>query len=260
MELNSLPKLVRFCYGDYIEFPMLRKLRMYWCLKFTTFVSKFMIGDEPQVDPNILRNNSNVDDDLCLFNDKVAFPMLQKLQLNFIGDDKWMNIWHDKLTSNSFGELKYLELEFCSVWSIFPFSIVDRLKKLETMDISYCSKLESIIEPCRLDQSNESSTKFVFPQVSYLRLDSLRKLKSFYPRMHITQWPSLKELRVTKCNNVKIFTLNNLINSQLEIPADEQPLFWFSEDAFPCLEELYTDQDDAEEIFELAKYQESTIN
>ncbi|OMO62380.1 hypothetical protein CCACVL1_22868 [Corchorus capsularis] len=127
------------------------------------------------------------------------------------------------------------------------------------MDISCCSKLESIIEPCGLDQSHKSSTKFVFPQVRYLRFDSLRKLKSFYPRMHITEWPSLKEFRVTKCNNVKIFALKNL-NSQLEIPVDEQPLFWFSEDAFPCLEESYTDQDDAEEIFELAKYQESTIN
>ncbi|OMO62424.1 Resistance protein RGC2 [Corchorus capsularis] len=69
MSLRHLPKLVRFCYGDSIEFPMLGILWMDDCPEFTTFVTNFMIGDEFQVDPNIGRNNSKVDDQ-CLFNDK----------------------------------------------------------------------------------------------------------------------------------------------------------------------------------------------
>ncbi|OMO99012.1 Disease resistance protein [Corchorus olitorius] len=224
MQLRCLPKLVRFCYGDYIEFPNLRKLLMWSCPEFTTFISNVAIGDEPQVDPNVGRKNSEVDV-LCLFNDKVAFPNLQKLQLK--ANSKWKNIWHDKLTPYSFCELNFLELDLChGLSSVFPFSMVDRLGKLENMEISRCFDLESIIEPCGLN-SSESSTKFVFPKISYLRVDFLIELKSFYPRMHTAEWPSLKKLRVINCSNiVRVFAPENL-NSQLDIPA-KQHLFPFS--------------------------------
>ncbi|OMO99063.1 putative phosphoprotein phosphatase [Corchorus olitorius] len=241
MELNSLPKLLRFCYGDSIVFPMLHDLRIENCPEFTTFVSNFVIGYEGQVDPNV--------DVLCLFNDKVAFPTLQKLEI--LRQFKWKKMWHDKLTPNSFAKLKHLKLEKCDgLSSIFPSSMVDRLQKLNLMEISRCDDLESIIEPFH---STESSPKFVFSRVRWLKLESLSKLKSFYPIMHTTQWPSLKKLIVNGCTNVKIFAQE--INSQaLHIPS-EQPLFWFSKETFPCLKKLKTDQDGAKEILELTNYQ-----
>ncbi|OMP06689.1 hypothetical protein COLO4_07974 [Corchorus olitorius] len=227
MVLRYLPKLVRFCFGDYIEFSLLSILEINNCPELTTFVgSNFVIGDESQVDPNIGRNNSNV---LCLFNDKVAFPGLQNLHLR--GNGGWKKIWHNNLPSSSFGELNSFVLDFCDgLSSIFPFNIVYRLSNLEKMEISWCDNLESIIEPFGLNSNDsESSAKFVFPQVSCLKLKSLSKLKSFYPRMHTSKWPALKELEVTGCSNiVQIFALKNR-NSQLDDIPDN---------TFPCLTEL----------------------
>ncbi|OMO99060.1 disease resistance protein, partial [Corchorus olitorius] len=105
--------------------------------------------------------------------------------------------------------------------------MVDMLQKLNVMLISHCDDLESIIEPSGLPSTESSTIKFVLSRVRWLELESLSKLKSFYPKMHTTEWPALQKLIVTGCTNVKIFALENL-NSQLDIPANEQPLFWFS--------------------------------
>ncbi|OMO99038.1 Zinc finger, Dof-type [Corchorus olitorius] len=137
-----------------------------------------------------------------LFNEKVAVPSLVVLALFEGNCSRWKKIWYPKLTPNSFAKLKFLILDQC-----------DGLSK-------------SIIEPSKLP-STESSLKFVLPKVSCLKLESLSKLKNFYPSMHTTEWPSLKELVVTGCNNVKLFAPKNL-DSQPDILPDEQPLFWFS--------------------------------
>ncbi|OMO98978.1 disease resistance protein [Corchorus olitorius] len=149
--LGQLPKLVRFCCGDYIEFPMLSTLQIEECPQFTAFVSNEV--------------NGVVHDVPCLFNDKV----------------------------------------------------------------------------------------------SYVQLERLRQLKSFYPSMHTTEWPALKELEVKAYSNVKVFAPKNLNSQPDTLTGTEQPLFWFSKDAFPCLEVFDTDQADAMEIFKLNKNQESTI-
>ncbi|OMO62441.1 disease resistance protein [Corchorus capsularis] len=214
------------------------------CPNFITFVnSNFVIrDDEPQVDT------------LCLFNDKVSFPRLMALEVKGCG--KWKKIWPDKLTPDSFGYFKFFKLDQCRGFSsIFPSSMVDRLQELESLEISHCDDLESIIEPPRLS-SIESSSKFVFSKVRWMKLKSLSQLKSFYPSMHTTEWPSLEKLRVTGCSNAKIFALESP-NSQLDhVPVGaKQPLFGFSKEAFPCLEKLKTDQDEAKEILELANYQ-----
>ncbi|TYH51594.1 hypothetical protein ES332_D10G286600v1 [Gossypium tomentosum] len=120
------------------------------------------------------------------------------------------------------------------------------LKKLQ---IQNCDSLEEIIELQGLipDESQSTTaaqsivaetvtTKFVFPKLIYPRLCKVPRLKSFYSRMHTTQWPSLKQMDIIECPKVQIFTRQCPV-SQVGI-SNQQPLFCVNEDTFPVLEEL----------------------
>ncbi|KAL1080085.1 hypothetical protein V6Z11_D10G266800 [Gossypium hirsutum] len=120
---------------------------------------------------------------------------------------------------------------------------------LEKLRIQNCDSLEQIIELQGViaDESHSTSaaqsimaetetTKFVFPKLINLGLDKVPRLKSFYSRMHTTQWPSLKQMDIIECPKVQIFT-PKCPESQVGI-SNQQPLFCVNEDTFPVLEEL----------------------
>ncbi|XP_052477560.1 uncharacterized protein LOC128033669 [Gossypium raimondii] len=115
--------------------------------------------------------------------------------------------------------------------------------RLEKLLIQGCDSLEEIIELQALNANEAQSTsatrstmaetvttKFVFPHLTHLGLDKVPSLKSFYSRMHTTQWPSLKFMKVIECPKAQIF-------GEVEIP-NQQPLFCVNEDTFPVLQEL----------------------
>ncbi|MBA0833031.1 hypothetical protein Goarm_017374 [Gossypium armourianum] len=194
-----------------------------------------------------------------LFNQKViffffvvAFPSL--VDLIIVGTGKCRKIWHDKLTMDSFHELTLLFVEHCDKLSnVFPFDMVERLEKLETLHILECESVEEIIglagdHGLNSNESIElkSTTKFVFPKIRDLVLYKLPKLKGFYPKVHTTDWPLLKLLEVSECSKVETFAGEyiNLRETQGEsqpIISVPQPLFWVTKETFPSLEELVLD-------------------
>ncbi|MBA0654327.1 hypothetical protein Goklo_021350 [Gossypium klotzschianum] len=187
-----------------------------------------------------------------LFNQKVAFPSL--VDLIIVGTGKCRKIWHDKLTVDSFHELTLLFVEHCDKLSnVFPFDMVERLEKLETLHILECESVEEIIglagdHGLNSNESIElkSTTKFVFPKIRDLVLYKLPKLKGFYPKVHTTDWPLLKLLEVSECSKVETFAGEyiNLRETQGEsqpIISVPQPLFWVTKETFPSLEELVLD-------------------
>ncbi|PPS11946.1 hypothetical protein GOBAR_AA08707 [Gossypium barbadense] len=115
--------------------------------------------------------------------------------------------------------------------------------RLEELLIQDCESLEEIIELQGLIANESQSTsatlsivpetvttKFVFPHVTHLGLGKLPRLKSFFSRMHTTQWPSLKQMEVIECPKARIF-------GEVQI-SNQQPLFCVNEDTFPVLEGL----------------------
>ncbi|KHG14266.1 hypothetical protein F383_16813 [Gossypium arboreum] len=111
---------------------------------------------------------------------------------------------------------------------------------LEKLRIQNCDSLEQIIKLQGLiaDESQSTSaaqsimaetetTKFVFPKLTNLKLDKVPRLKSFYSRMHTTQWPSLKRMDIIECPKVHIFT-PQCRESQVGI-SNQQPLFCVNE-------------------------------
>ncbi|KAK8329133.1 hypothetical protein V6Z12_A11G298500 [Gossypium hirsutum] len=151
-----------------------------------------------------------------LFNQKVAFPSLNDLRI--VGMGKFRKIWHDKLTMGSYHELTFLMVEQCDRLSnILPFDMVERLEKLETLQILECESVKEIIGLADGHELNsnesielKSTTKLVFPKIRQLILRKLPKLIGFYSKVHTTDWPLLKQLEVCECSKKKIFTKGQL--------------------------------------------------
>ncbi|GKV45628.1 hypothetical protein SLEP1_g52690 [Rubroshorea leprosula] len=87
------------------------------------------------------------------------------------------------------------------------------------------------------------TTKLVFSQVKELILRLLPKFKSFFPQMHITEWPSLKSLVVIECHGAQIvaseFSSTEMTHGDSQLERESQHLmFWISKATFPSLERL----------------------
>uniref|UniRef100_A0A6N2LFS4 Disease resistance protein At4g27190-like leucine-rich repeats domain-containing protein n=1 Tax=Salix viminalis TaxID=40686 RepID=A0A6N2LFS4_SALVM len=140
----------------------------------------------------------------------------------------------------SFQNLHLVNARNCpSLKSLFPASVALGLPQLEELNLYRCGVEEIVAEEERLGEA----PKFVFPKTSSFILWGLRKLKSFYPGRHTTEWPVLKKIDVFRCNEVPVFDLEQ---DQLGIQI-QQPLFSF-EKVIPNLEELYLNVKDAVKV------------
>ncbi|XP_007030033.2 PREDICTED: probable disease resistance protein At4g27220 [Theobroma cacao] len=256
LSLNNLPKLTRFCSESLIEFSSLSELFLGSCPCLKMFVSGFL-GAGTTIKKEVRKNKSKENictDILILFDEKVALPMLRNLTIYRMASLE--KIWHDQLYLDSFCKLNDFYLGFCEkLLNVFPFSMLERLRRLKTLNIFKCDSLEEIFESqglcahescaAKATQSTEleAITKLAFPQARSLQLTKLPKLKSFYPRLHSTEWPLLERMEVVECDKVEIFALEYPSlkeiqgKTQFEFPL-QQPLFWVNKVTFPSLEEL----------------------
>ncbi|XP_021281522.1 probable disease resistance protein At4g27220 isoform X2 [Herrania umbratica] len=254
--LRDLPKLTRFCSESLIEFSSLSELFLENCPCLKVLVSGFP-GAGTAIKKEERKNNSKENIYTVvptLFDEKVALPMLKRLSI--YGMASLEKIWHDQLYLDSLCKLNYFSLGSCEkLLNVFPFSMLERLQGLETLVIFKCDSLEEIFESqglcarescaAKATQSTEieAITKLAFPQVRSLGLTKLPKLKSFYPRLHSTEWPLLERMGVVECDKVEIFASEYPSpkeiqgKTQFEFPI-QQPLFWVNKVTFPSLEEL----------------------
>ena len=149
---------------------------------------------------------------------------------------KWRKMWLDKLSLDSFCQLNYVLICDCErLLSVFPFDMMEKLGELTALRILNCESLEEIVGPAGL-HCNEShainatqSIIISFPKVAFLGLSTLPKLKGFYSKKHTTEWPSLTELQVIRCNEVEIFAAEYRNLGENHDISVQQPLFWFNE-------------------------------
>ncbi|KAL3008978.1 hypothetical protein AAZX31_07G061100 [Glycine max] len=97
----------------------------------------------------------------------------------------------------SFSNLTYLEVERCnSMLYLFTSSTARSLGQLKRMEIKMCDSIEEIVVSKEGDESHED--EIIFPQLNCLKLEELRKLRSFY-KGSLLSFPSLEELSVISC-------------------------------------------------------------
>ena len=121
--------------------------------------------------------------------------------------EKLKHVWSmDPQGIITFGKLRTIKIEYCSILkSIFPTSVAKALMQLEELKIKNCATVEEIVAK---EEGIETTTLFIFPQLTILELQDLPELKSFYPGNYTSEWPSLKGLSIQICNKLKIFGSN----------------------------------------------------
>ena len=135
-------------------------------------------------------------------------PAAELISLELSNLKKLKHVWStDTQGIITFAKLRTLKIDDCSsLKSVFPISVVKALMQLETLQIDDCAMVEEIVAK---EEGIETTTLFVFPQLTTLTLQNLPELKSFYPAKHISEWPSLRSLTIERCNKLmKIFGSN----------------------------------------------------
>eukprot|EP00257_Ricinus_communis_P022602 XP_015582379.1 uncharacterized protein LOC8285801 [Ricinus communis] len=154
------------------------------------------------------------------------------------------NVWN----GDPDGILTFHNLRFVKVWqcpslkSLFPFSIAEGLKQLESLHLSRCGVQEVVARK----EGGKGIPKFVFPRLKILVLYILEELKCFYASEHTIACRLLKKLTIFKCEKLGIFTSGAEAKEQQENPQNMQvvkPLFPFRK-IIHNLEELALDYKD----------------
>ncbi|XP_038696978.1 probable disease resistance protein At4g27220 [Tripterygium wilfordii] len=178
---------------------------------------------------------------------------LQNLQILDIENCKSMDVIFDLEGPNGlemhitktpiFGKLKFIEIADCpSVRYIFPLSIISGLRELEKLHIEDCRAVEEIVAMEGVD----ADVRFEVLKVTFLKLEDLPQLKSFYPGIHTSEWPLLKKLKVVGCDKLKILASEC---SNVQEGAHDGYLYSHEKDKFLNMEELVVGRSTLNEIF-----------
>ncbi|CAN6572696.1 unnamed protein product [Malus baccata var. baccata] len=99
--------------------------------------------------------------------------------------------------------LNSVEIDSCdSLKNVFPASVAKDLKKLSKLKVKNCGLMEEIV--AKEEGPQTTYEEFAFPEVTLIEFHNLPQLGSFYPGLHVSNWPSLDYLKFTKCGGVEI--------------------------------------------------------
>ncbi|KAH9687079.1 AAA domain-containing protein [Citrus sinensis] len=232
LDLINLPNLETICYSQLREdqsFSNLRKINVDCCPKLKYLFSfsmaknllrlqkvqvencddlKMIIGPDMEK-PTTTQGFTeiNAEDDPV---HQVRLPSLEVLHISEA--DKLRKIWHHQLASKSFSKLKKLEISECdNLLNIFP-PLVGIPNSLVNLNVSLCEKIEEIIGHVG-EEAKEN--RIAFSELKLLELDYLPRLTSFCSENYTLEFPSLEQVSMTHCLNMKTFSQGILSTPKL---------------------------------------------
>ncbi|KAG4123423.1 hypothetical protein ERO13_D11G325601v2 [Gossypium hirsutum] len=190
LKLKGLQKLIGFCHEDYnVECPTLKILKIESCPKLKGFIHNSKSKEIPI--------------DAVFFNNKVAFPNLEKITISHLRNAK--RIWHSKLHKNSFSMLKELTVKECDVLlNIFPPFLLGVFQRLEKLIVIDCASLEEVFQ-FQVQGLDTEETDVVASQLRELDLVRLPGLKHVWTKYHKgnISFESLQQVCIEDCWNLK---------------------------------------------------------
>ncbi|KAL5807586.1 hypothetical protein ACOSQ4_030319 [Xanthoceras sorbifolium] len=242
LKLIDLPELMSFYYfaENAIELPSLATLWIENCPNMQTFISNFTSTDM-----------STSKDIRPLFDEKVRLPNLKSLTIYKM--DSVRKILHHQHDPDSFWKLYGVSVLDChSLLNVFPSNMLGKLQQLDILEVSNCKSMEMIFEEPKIssgmveknvaEEDVEAVPRLVFPQLTFLKLVDLPRLRIFHPGLYISEWPMLKTLNMWGCEKVETLTsefrLQETHGETQHENSIQRPLFLVDKDAFPNLEEL----------------------
>ncbi|XP_044481628.1 probable disease resistance protein At4g27220 [Mangifera indica] len=242
--LQNLPKLTVFYQGTHaLELSMLKTLQIDNCRNFTSICQDFQDNNkegEVQVSESksiCLEHKINSDLEeitledywegdvreinwlsesktLCISNANISVGLLQRfynLEVLFVdSNDRSMSLLS---FSAYFQNLKVLEIRHCSglIKRLITPSMIKSLVQLREMSIDNCGLLTEIVE----NEGNETTTEIVFNNLNKLSLQYLNCLTCFSSGNYSFNFPSLEELIIKDCPNMKTFSSRSLSTPKL---------------------------------------------
>ncbi|XP_040938149.1 uncharacterized protein [Gossypium hirsutum] len=207
IKLKGLKKLIGFCHEDYtVKFPSLKTLEIESCPKLKGFIHNSKSKEIPT--------------DAVFFNNKVAFPNLEKITISHLRNVK--RIWHGQLHANSFSMLKELTVKECDVLlNIFPPLVLGVFQKLEKLLVTDCASLEEVFQL----QAQGLNIEETLRQVSIEECSSLTTLFPFSIAKDLQQ---LESLTIHKSGLEEIVSKN--------VEGSDQQEIWFKFNQLSLLE------------------------
>ncbi|XP_023750641.1 disease resistance protein RPS2 [Lactuca sativa] len=134
-------------------------------------------------------------------------------------ETQWIN---KSLTMLELKNLKKLEIYSCDLLEhIFTFSTLESLEQLEELMIKNCKAMKVIVVKEEDDGEQKTKASFskavVFPLLKLIELVDLPELVGFFlGTNHEFQWPSLDDLVIKDCPEMKVFTAGGSTAPQLK--------------------------------------------
>ncbi|OWM71921.1 hypothetical protein CDL15_Pgr017804 [Punica granatum] len=210
LELSDLSQLKSFYPGKYISrWPSLRELMISKSNKVEIFAF------DSKKSQAIIRNGNQAEQPLFLV-DKGTFSNVETLHMQH-NDNMKQIIWsgrnRPKLTCFSsgvhfhFANLTTLKVEnCCSLKNILTPNMVSELPWLATLEIRDCAMLEAVI----VREKKARKRNIRLAKLRYITLESLPMLVSFCPHGCLIQCPSLTEMAIKNCPEMRRFTSPHL--------------------------------------------------
>ncbi|XP_058205815.1 uncharacterized protein LOC131319541 isoform X4 [Rhododendron vialii] len=201
-------------------FPLLRKLLLLSLPNLVSFFPNVNVNGNTTALAKSTNFYHNPLQPQPLFNEKVAIPSLEYLELS--GLETVSDLWCSEPPTSSFSQLKTLNVRgFTNLRSMFHPSIVRGLANLSELVITDCSKMEGVVywEEEIEDGQGRKVEKTLFPLLRKLQLSNLPNLVSFFLNVNVNTTTLAKS------------------NDHLYNPMQPQPLFNVKV-AFPCLKYL----------------------
>ena len=150
--------------------------------------------------------------------DQVALPKLEKLAVRSINIER---IWQNQVAAMTCGieNLMHLTLYNCmNLRCLFSSSTVSDniFVRLQYIEIEKCHVLEELIVMDNQEEERKNNI-VMFPQLQYLKMYDLEKLTSFCTGdLDILEFPSLKELRISRCPEFMV-RCTNILTKKVKI-------------------------------------------
>ncbi|GKV40195.1 hypothetical protein SLEP1_g47863 [Rubroshorea leprosula] len=193
LQIENLQNLIGFYSGNYrIKFPSLKQLAIENCPELKGFVV-----------------DSTSTTDTALFDEKVAFPNLERMTISLLKNLKIL--WRKfPKKENSFERLNFLSIEdLQNLIALCSEDYCTEFSYLKQLTIEKCPKLNGFVKSESMSEALFDE-KIAFPKLERLSISHFNNSMMIWKKLGENSFCNLKSLRVTYCQNLSfIFPSNN---------------------------------------------------
>ncbi|XP_031393886.1 uncharacterized protein LOC116205415 [Punica granatum] len=220
LQLWGLKSLISFSSGSCaFDFPSLEDLYIDQCNNLKTFIMR----PATTSDHELMKLNRRFEDDFSaaatvgtlsqpLFDEKVEFPRLEKIDLEGLGN--LLKLWDDELPLGSFCKLQSLSIMDCkNLPAIFQSNVIGSFLKLETLQVEDCDSLEEIF---RLQGKDSAEISVPLRELKMVGLPRMKRVWNRDPQGSLT-FAKLERVEAERCGKLEYLFPSSVARGLLQL-------------------------------------------